>query len=276
MPCFLGAGSYDHFIPAAVDAIASRSEFYSSYTPYQAEAGQGNLEALFEYQTLVTQLTGMDVSNSSLYDGGSAAAEAVLMALDATRRTGRVVVAESVHPEYRQILKTYLANFPTQIVTLETKDGTISPAALQATVSADTACVLVQHPNFFGCLEEVETLAEIAHKAGALFIVAVDPISLGLLKHRASTGPTSAWPKAKPWETPWPTADRTWALSPAASSSSAACPAALWAKPPTAAAGAAGSSPSKPANNTSAAKKPPATSAPTRPSSPSAPQSISP
>lgn len=182
VPCFLGGGSYDHFIPAAVDAIASRSEFYTSYTPYQAEAGQGNLQSLFEYQTLITQLTGMDVSNSSLYDGGTAAAEAVLMALDATRRSGRVVVAESVHPEYRQIIKTYLANFPTEIITIGAKEGTISPAELEAAVDHQTACVLVQHPNFFGCLEEVETLAEIAHKAGALMIAAVDPISLGLLK----------------------------------------------------------------------------------------------
>jgi glycine dehydrogenase subunit 1 len=188
VPCFLGGGSYDHFIPAAVDAIASRSEFYTSYTPYQAEAGQGNLQSLFEYQTLVTQLTGMDVSNSSLYDGGTAAVEAVLMALDATRRSGRVVVAESVHPEYRQILKTYLANFPTEIVTLETKEGAISPADLEAAVNPQTACVLVQHPNFFGCLEDVETLAEIAHKSGALFIAAVDPISLGLLKRPGEYG----------------------------------------------------------------------------------------
>ncbi len=188
VPCFLGGGSYDHFIPAAVDAIASRSEFYTSYTPYQAEAAQGNLQAIFEYQTLVTQLTGMDVSNSSLYDGGSAAVEAVLMALDATRRSGRVVVAESVHPEYREILKTYLANFPTQIVTLKTKEGAISPADLEAAVNPQTACVLVQHPNFFGCLEEVETLAGIAHKAGALFIAAVDPISLGLLKRPGEYG----------------------------------------------------------------------------------------
>jgi len=188
VPCFLGGGSYDHFIPAAVDAVASRSEFYTSYTPYQAEAGQGNLQSLFEYQTLITQLTGMDVSNSSLYDGGSAAVEAVLMALHATQRSGRVVVAESVHPEYRQILKTYLANFPTEIVTIGTKEGTISPADLEAAVNPQTACVLVQHPNFFGCLEEVETLAEIAHKAGALMIAAVDPISLGLLKRPGEYG----------------------------------------------------------------------------------------
>jgi glycine dehydrogenase subunit 1 len=187
-PCFLGGGSYDHFIPAAVDAIASRGEFYTSYTPYQAEAAQGNLQALFEYQTLIAQLTGMDVSNSSLYDGGTAAVEAVLMAIDATRRGGRVVVAESVHPEYRQILKTYLANFSTEIVTLGAKDGTVSPADLEAAVNSETACVLVQHPNFFGCLEDVETLAAVAHKAGALFVAAVDPISLGLLKRPGEYG----------------------------------------------------------------------------------------
>jgi glycine dehydrogenase subunit 1 len=188
VPCFLGGGCYDHFIPAVVDTVASRSEFYTSYTPYQAEASQGNLQALFEYQTLITQLTGMDVSNSSLYDGGTAAVEAVLMALDVTRRSARVVVAENVHPEYRQILKTYLANLDTEIITLGTPQGTIAPGDLEAALNDQTACVLVEHPNFFGCLEEVETLAEIAHRAGALFIVAVDPISLGLLKRPGQYG----------------------------------------------------------------------------------------
>ncbi|MGW8257934.1 MAG: aminomethyl-transferring glycine dehydrogenase subunit GcvPA [Thermoguttaceae bacterium] len=188
MPSFLGAGCYDHFIPAVVDAIAARGEFYTSYTPYQAEAAQGNLQALFEYQTLITQLTGMDVSNSSLYDGGAAAVEAVLMALDITRRSARVIVAENVHPEYRQILKTYLANLPTEIFTLDTPEGTISPVELQAAVNNDTACVLVQQPNFFGTLEEMQTLSEITRKAGALFIAAVDPISLGLLKRPGEYG----------------------------------------------------------------------------------------
>ena len=164
----MGGGSYDHFIPAVVDMVAARSEFYTAYTPYQAEASQGSLQAFFEYQTLVTQLTGMDVSNASLYDGGSAAAEAVLMALHATGRH-RVVTAESVHPEYRQVLATYLANLGVDLVTLAAPDGAVSPAELAAAVNDQTACVLVQHPNFFGCLEEVEQAAEIAHKAGALF-----------------------------------------------------------------------------------------------------------
>jgi glycine dehydrogenase subunit 1 len=186
--CFLGAGSYDHFIPAVVDFVAARSEFYTSYTPYQAEASQGSLQALFEYQTLITQLTGMDVSNSSLYDGGSAAAEAVLMALGASGRSARVVVAQSVHPEYRQVLATYLANLNTELITIGTPDGAVAPEKLEAAVDGQTACVLLQHPNFFGCLEEVEAAAEIAHRAGALLIVAVDPISLGLLKRPGDYG----------------------------------------------------------------------------------------
>ncbi len=186
--CFLGGGSYDHFIPAAVDVIASRSEFYTAYTPYQPEASQGTLQAMFEYQTLVTQLTGMDVSNASLYDGGSAAVEAVLMSLVATRRSGRVVTSASVHPEYRQIIATYLANFDTELVTLDAPEGTVSPEQLEAALNDETACVLLQHPNFFGCLEDVEALAEVTHRAGALFVVAADPISLGLLKRPGDYG----------------------------------------------------------------------------------------
>ena len=186
--CFLGAGSYDHFIPAAVDFVAARSEFYTAYTPYQAEASQGTLQAMFEYQTLVTEVTGMDVSNASLYDGATAAAEAVLMALDVTRRPGRVVTAASVHPEYRQVLETYLANLETELITVGTPQGTVSPGDLSRAVNDQTACVLLEHPNFFGCLEEVRELAEITHRAGALFVVAVDPISLGLLERPGQYG----------------------------------------------------------------------------------------
>ena len=185
--CFLGAGCYDHFIPAVVDFVASRSEFVTSYTPYQPEVSQGNLQAQFEYQTLVTQLTGMDVSNSSLYDGGSAAAEAVLMAMSVSRRR-RVLVAASVHPEYRQIVATYLSNLDAELVTLETPGGTLSPETLQAAVNDQTACLLVQHPNFFGCLESVDSLARIVHQAGGMLVAAVDPISLGLLKRPGELG----------------------------------------------------------------------------------------
>ena len=186
--CFLGAGSYDHFIPAVVDFVASRGEFCTSYTPYQAEASQGTLQALFEYQTLITQLTGMDVSNASLYDGGSAVAEAVLMAMGATRRWGKVVTAASVHPEYRQVLSTYLANLDTELTTVGTPQGTVSLDELAAAVDDRTACVVLEHPNFFGCLEEVEAAAKIAHQAGAVFVVSVDPISLGLLRRPGDYG----------------------------------------------------------------------------------------
>ena len=186
--CFLGGGSYDHFVPAIVDVVGNRSEFYTSYTPYQPEASQGNLQVFFEYQTMITRLTGMDVSNASLYDGGSAATEAVLMAIHATGRSGRVVTARSVHPEYRQILETYLLNIGVELVTVGTPDGVIDPAELAAAIDKDTACVLVQHPNFFGCLEEVEAIGQIAHDAGAMFVVSVDPISLGLLKRPGEYG----------------------------------------------------------------------------------------
>ena len=186
--CFLGGGSYDHFIPAVVDTIASRGEFYTSYTPYQPEASQGNLQAFFEYQTLFTELTGMDVSNASVYDGGSAATEAVLMAITVTKRHGQVVVAASVHPEYREILQTYLANLDIGLLTVGTPEGALSPEDLAGAVNQDTACVLVQQPNFFGCLEDMQTLAKVTHEAGALLVVAVDPISLGLLKRPGDYG----------------------------------------------------------------------------------------
>ncbi len=185
--CFLGGGSYDHFIPAVVDYVGSRGEFYTSYTPYQAEASQGNLQVFFEYQTLITQLTGMDVSNASLYDGGSAAAEAALMSLSATHRS-KVVSLGSVHPEYRQVLDTYLANLNVAHTVVAAPDGVVNLETLAAAVDADTACVLLQQPNFFGCLEDVEAVAKIAHDAGALFVVAVDPISLGLLKRPGDYG----------------------------------------------------------------------------------------
>ena len=192
--CFLGGGSYDHFVPAVVDYVASRSEYVTSYTPYQPEVSQGNLQALFEYQTLIAQLTGMDYSNSSLYDGGSAAAEAVLMAMSVTRRrpsedgARRVLVARSVHPDYRQILATYLANLEVELVTLDTPGGTLDPQTLRAAVNGKTACLLLQQPNFFGCVEKMETLARIVHEAGASLVASVDPISLGLLKRPGDAG----------------------------------------------------------------------------------------
>jgi len=186
--CFLGGGSYDHFVPAIVDSLCSRGEFYTSYTPYQPEVSQGNLQAMFEYQTLICQLTGMDVSNASLYDGGTAAAEAALMSMSLTRRDGKVVTAASVHPEYREILQTYLANLDTELVTVGAPDGTVSLEDLHAAVDDRTSCLLIQHPNFFGCLEDVAAVADITHGAGALLVQSFDPISLGLLKRPGDLG----------------------------------------------------------------------------------------
>jgi glycine cleavage system P protein (glycine dehydrogenase) subunit 1 len=186
--CFLGGGSYDHFIPAVVDAIVGRGEFYTAYTPYQAEASQGSLQAFFEYQTLICQLTGMDVANASLYEGGSGVAEAVLMALNLTSGREEVLVAESVHPEYRQVLATYLMNLKARPVTLPTPRGFLDPDELKKALTDKTAAVVVQHPNFFGHLEEVHALTELAHKRGALLIVSFDPISLGVLQRPGDYG----------------------------------------------------------------------------------------
>jgi glycine dehydrogenase subunit 1 len=186
--CFLGGGSYDHFIPAVVDAVAGRSEFYTAYTPYQAEASQGSLQAFFEFQTMICQLTGLDVANASLYEGGSAVAEAVIMALNVAPKRHKVLIAESVHPQYRLTLETYLANTDARVTTQATPHGTLDADDLKKVVDEETACVVVQHPNFFGYLEEVEALSTAAHAKGALFIVSYDPISLGLLKRPGQYG----------------------------------------------------------------------------------------
>ena len=186
--CFLGGGAYDHFIPAVVDAVAGRGEFYTAYTPYQAEASQGTLQAVFEYQTLMCQLTGLDVANASLYEGGSAVAEAVLMALGVTGRAGDVLVAESVHPEYRQTLATYLANLPCRVVTLPTPDGFLDPDDVRKAANDRTVAVVCQSPNFFGHLEETRAVGDAARKAGAVFVAGFDPISVGLLKRPGDDG----------------------------------------------------------------------------------------
>src|SRR5262245_53389831 len=187
--CFLGGGSYDHFVPSVVDAVAGRGEFYTAYTPYQAEASQGTLQAIFEYQTLMCQLTGLNVANASLYEGGSAVAEAVLMSLNITgRHTGEVLVAESVHPEYRQVLATYLANLNCRVRTLPTPGGFLDPDDVAKAVTDQTAGVVVQSPNFFGHLEEMKPIGEAARKVGAVFVASFDPISVGVLKRPGDYG----------------------------------------------------------------------------------------
>lgn len=183
--CFLGGGAYDHFIPAVVDAIAGRGEFYTSYTPYQAEVSQGNLQVTFEYGSLICELTGLDVSNASLYDGGSATVEAVLMAMGTTRRN-RVVVYGTVHPEYRAIVRTYLEPLGGELV--EVPHGGDGTCAIGDWVDDQTACVVVQSPNFFGRIEKVESAAAAAHQCGALLVHAFNPISLGVLRRPGDLG----------------------------------------------------------------------------------------
>lgn len=186
--CLMGGGAYDHFIPAVVDEIASRGEFYTAYTPYQAEASQGSLQAFFEFQSLICALTGMDVANASLYEGGTAVSEAAFMAMRETRRHGKIVVLESVHPEYRQVLETYVQNLDCEIVTVPAPEGKVDPQEVAKAIDQKTACLVIQHPNFFGSLEEVAALTEIARDAGALSVVSVDPLSLGVLKRPGDYG----------------------------------------------------------------------------------------
>jgi glycine dehydrogenase subunit 1 len=185
---FLGGGAYDHFIPSVVDAVAGRGEFYTAYTPYQAEASQGTLQAVFEYQTLMCQLTGLEVANASLYEGGSAVAEAVLMALGVTGRTGEVLVAESIHPEYRATLNTYMANLHCRVRTLPTPAGFLDPDDVGKAVNDSTVCVIAQSPNFFGHLEEMRAIGDAARRAGAVFIASFDPVCAGVLKRPGDYG----------------------------------------------------------------------------------------
>ena len=185
--CFLGAGAYSHWIPSVVRYVFSRGEFLTAYTPYQAEASQGTLQAMYEYQSLLCELTGMDVANASLYDGASALAEACLLALRETGRS-RLVMAGAVHPEYRQTVKTYLKHAPVRIVDLPSPHGGTDPKGAADHVDSETAAVVVQMPNCFGCLEPVEELAELARGHGALFIVVVNPVSLGILRSPGSYG----------------------------------------------------------------------------------------
>ena len=180
---FLGAGAYFHYRPVVIDALVQRGEFLTSYTPYQAEFAQGTLQAIFEFQTMISELTGMDLANASMYDGSTGAAEAVLMAV---RITGRhsAVIARSVHPEYREVLNTYATHQAIPLKTVSfTGSGTIDLEELEKAVGDDTACVLIQSPNFFGTIEDVEAIAEIAHKRGALLIVSIaEAASLGIVE----------------------------------------------------------------------------------------------
>ncbi len=180
---FLGAGVYRHYKPVLIDAIVQRGEFLTSYTPYQPEIAQGTLQAMFEFQTMICELTGMEIANASMYDGSTGAAEAIMMAVRVTGRNA-AVIARTVHPEYREVIHTYAQHqqIPTSEVPF-TETGRVDLAALEAAITDDTACVLIQSPNFFGTIEDISAIADIAHAKGALLIVSVaEALSLGIVR----------------------------------------------------------------------------------------------
>lgn len=184
--CFIGAGAYEHHIPAAVWELTTRGEFYSAYTPYQAEASQGTLQLIYEYQTMMAGLTGMDIANASLYDGASALAEAVLMAVRANRKSKsrRILIPDTVHPHYRQVVANICRGQGVVVETVahDATTGTVDDTALDARAGADVTALVIPQPNFFGCLEDVDALTRWAHANGALAIGLVNPLALALLK----------------------------------------------------------------------------------------------
>jgi glycine dehydrogenase subunit 1 len=185
--CFMGAGAYDHYIPSVIKHITSRSEFYTAYTPYQPEISQGTLQVIFEYQTLMANLTGMDVSNASMYDGATASAEAAMMAVENTKRKS-IVVSKSVNPETRKALSTYMRFHGVEVIEVDTFNGATDLEQLKAVVNTSTAGVIIQNPNFFGIIEDMTEVEKITHSNKSLMIINVDPISLGILKSPGEWG----------------------------------------------------------------------------------------
>jgi len=185
--CFLGAGAYDHYIPAAIDQLALRQEFYTAYTPYQPEISQGTLQAIFEYQTMISELTGLPVVNASMYDGATAMTEAAIMACESTRRS-EIIIAESVHPESIQVLNTYAQFRNITITELGYKDGQTDLEALKNIINKNTAAVIIQSPNFFGIIENITAIESIVHENKSLLVMSADPISLALLKSPGELG----------------------------------------------------------------------------------------
>jgi glycine dehydrogenase subunit 1 len=180
---FLGAGAYNHYRPVVIDSLISRGEFFTAYTPYQAEIAQGTLQSIFEFQTMICELTGMEVANASMYDGSTGAAEAVMMAVRLTGRS-KSLLARSVHPEYREVIRTYAKHQGMPLAEINfTDNGRVDLKALDAAIDDQTACILIQSPNFFGTIEDVAAIAEIAHKKGALLVVSIaEALSLGIVR----------------------------------------------------------------------------------------------
>jgi len=198
---FLGAGVYDHYKPIIVDHVISRSEFYTAYTPYQPEISQGELQAIFEFQTMICELTGMDLANSSMYDGGTALAEAGTLASGHTRRK-KLLISETVNPESRDVVLSYASGQYIEVVTIPQKDGVTDMAKLEEMMDEDTAAVLVQYPNFFGQIEDIQKIGEIAHAKGGLFVVSSNPLALGILTPPGKLGADITVGDAQPFGIP--------------------------------------------------------------------------
>jgi glycine dehydrogenase subunit 1 len=185
--CFLGAGAYDHYIPSVVNHVIRRSEFYTAYTQYQPEISQGYLQALWEYQSMICEITGMEVANASMYDGGTAVTEAAMMACAASGRT-EIIMAAAIHPHYQEIFKTYALDRNYTFKNVDCENGVMNINHLEESVGKATAAVIVQSPNFFGSIEDIKQIAQVAHAQGAYLIAVVDPISLGILASPGSLG----------------------------------------------------------------------------------------
>ncbi|WP_210365906.1 aminomethyl-transferring glycine dehydrogenase subunit GcvPA [Bacillus sp. REN3] len=198
---FIGAGVYDHYIPVIVDHVLSRSEFYTAYTPYQPEISQGELQAIFEFQTMICELTGMEVANSSMYDGGTALAEAAMLSAGHTKRK-KILISSTVHPEYKDVVRTYAKGQYIEVVEIPHKDGVTDLAELKNMAGEDTAAVIVQYPNFFGRIESMKEIEEIAHEQKSLFVVSSNPLSLGVLTPPGKFGADIVTGDAQPFGIP--------------------------------------------------------------------------
>ena len=198
---FLGAGVYDHYMPVIVDHVISRSEFYTAYTPYQPEISQGELQAIFEFQSMICEITGMEVANSSMYDGGTALAEAAMLSAGHTRRK-KVLISNAVHPEYRDVLKTYAKGQNIEIIEVPVKDGITDIDALKSLATNEIAAVIVQYPNFFGRIEPLKEFEEIVHANKSMFVVSSNPLALGVLTPPGKFGADIVVGDAQPFGIP--------------------------------------------------------------------------
>lgn len=198
---FLGAGVYDHYMPVIVDHVISRSEFYTAYTPYQPEISQGELQAIFEFQSMICELTGMDVANSSMYDGGTALAEAAMLSAGHTKRK-KIIVSSAVHPESRDVLRTYAKGQYLEVIEVPVKDGITDLEALKVLANEEVAAVIVQYPNFFGRIEPLKELEEIIHEHKSMFVVSSNPLSLGVLTPPGKFGADIVIGDAQPFGIP--------------------------------------------------------------------------